>query len=92
MSDSSMNPEMEAVPEPQLNSIPSSTMFSTPETQAHMTLASPGSPLPFVGDQTLPAEGNLRDQVQMTSVTDQQWEMLTSFGLGSVDPEMNDEM
>ena len=71
---------------------PSSTRFSTPETQAHMTLASPGSPLPFVGDQTLPAEGNLRDQAQMTSVTDQQWEMPTSFGLGSVDPETNDEM
>ena len=56
------------------------------------SLASPGSPLPFVGDQTLPAEGNLRDQAQTTSVTDQQWEMPTSFGLGSVDPETNDEM
>jgi hypothetical protein len=70
----------------------SSTRLSTPGTQAHTTAMSPGLPSPSMGDQTLPAEENLQDAAQVTSVTDQ-WEMLASFGLGSVvNPETNDKM
>jgi len=43
---------------------PSFTRFSTPETRAHtdMTLASPGLPLPMVGDQTLAQVSDLTNQ------------------------------